>query len=93
MSILRLLVKLADLDSNWSKQVARIPSTVSLLARISSLYHGDVHRKSPDILSASHDLNATRLDIMCLALALITSLMHDDHGTRSLIFSTRKRLQ
>lgn len=90
IAALRLLVKLADTDAHWSKRLANTPFFVSLLLRITLSYHGDRQIENHDILSDNHDINATRLDIMCLALALLTSLVLEDNATRSSIFSTRK---
>jgi len=88
-NILRLLVKLSDAASDWAIEVAHTPHCISHLVRIAALYHTNHALNDQDTLAADKELDANRLDIKCLALALLTSVLLEERATRSSVFQSR----
>lgn len=84
--MLRLLVKLADATADWATEVARIPHSISRLARIATLYHAG-HTASGHVI-ATDELEANRLDIKCLVLALLTSVLLEESTARLSVFQS-----
>ena len=87
-NILRLLVKLADATPDWAIDVARIPHCISHLVRIATLYHQDRAVGDRDILAGDRESDANRLDIKCLALALLTSVLLEESTNRLSVFQS-----
>lgn len=87
-NILRLLVKLADSTPDWAIEVAHTPHSASRLIRVAAVYHANRPLSDHDILSADKELDANRLDIKCLALALLTSVLLEETATRSSVFQS-----
>jgi hypothetical protein len=88
ISTLRLLVYLADRDHEWVAEISKAPSILSTLLRSITLYQKNPdhssQNKSPD---HGDEADANRLDVMCLALALLTTLVAEHPASRLAVFS------
>lgn len=97
ISILRLLVHLADGENEWATEISSVAPVVPLILRQIAAYGSpassrEIQLSAPDSSSVvdDNDDDANRLDVMCLALALLTTLVGESEDVRRAVFRTSK---
>jgi len=77
ISALRLLVNLADSSYEWCLPILRNPFALPTLLRVISSYRPVPLDPTIESSSAHMEAEANKLDVMCLALALVTSIVQE----------------
>jgi hypothetical protein len=90
ISALRLLVNLADSSYEWCLPILRSPFALPTLLRIISSYRPVPLDATAEPNSAHGEAEANKLDVMCLALSLVTSIVQEVKQGKVQISKTSK---
>lgn len=90
ISALRLLVNLADSSYEWCLPILRSPFALATLLRIISSYQPIPLDPTVEHNTAHAEAEANKLDVMCLALAIVTSIVQEVKQGKVQISKTSK---
>lgn len=76
------MVNLADSSSEWCLPILRNPFALTTLVRLVASYEAVSLAEAAELDREHVEAEANKLDIMCLALALLTSLVQETKEAR-----------